>query len=82
MCAGVFCDSNGVRGVGQREKLKCQAFITEQDLCFNNNGSIVGRWRADIAELETSYLRTEKISSDWRISENKYNVCHEYAFAG
>ena len=33
-------------------------------------------------ELETSYLRREKVSSDWWISENKYNVCHEYAFAG
>ena len=44
---------------------------SDQDLCFNNNGSIVGRWRADITELETSYLRTEKVSSDWRISEKK-----------
>ena len=66
----------GVGGNAQREKHLIRIYV------FNKQRSILGRWRADIIELETSYLRTDKVSSDWRISENKYNVCHEYAFAG
>lgn len=45
-----------------------------------NRGSIVMGWMADIIELETYFILGQRqVSSDWWISENKHNLCHECA---
>lgn len=39
-------------------------------------------WMADIIELETYFILGQRqVFSDWWISENKHNLCHERAFA-